>query len=72
MNTFDGRCGSCVHMNTNDYVRTKDHCKCTYRGQYYDLNEPKCRYYEYDKYIFHQSTAIQCSTGTMLGSYNHL
>ncbi len=50
MNTFDGRCGSCVHMNTNDYVRTKDHCKCTMRGQYYDLNEPKCRYYEYDRY----------------------
>lgn len=50
MNTFDGRCGSCVHMNTNDYVRTKDHCYCTYRRQYYDLNEPKCRYYEYDRY----------------------
>ena len=50
MNTFDGRCGSCVHMNTNDYVRTKDHCYCTYRKQFYDLNEPKCRYYQYDKY----------------------
>ncbi len=49
MNTFDGRCGSCVSMNTNDYVRTKDHCKCTYRGQYYDLNEPKCCYYKYDE-----------------------
>lgn len=50
MNTFDGRCGSCVHMNTNDYVRTKDHCYCTYRRQYYDLNDPKCRYYKYDRY----------------------
>ena len=50
MNTFDGRCGSCVSMNTNDYVRTKDHCKCTYRGQYYDLNEPKCSHYRYDPY----------------------
>ncbi len=50
MNTYDGRCGSCVNMNTNDYVRTKDNCKCTYRGQYYNLNEPKCCYYKYDQY----------------------
>ena len=50
MRTFDGCCGSCVDMNTNDYVRTKDHCKCTRRGQYYDLNEPACRYYKYDPY----------------------
>ena len=50
MNTYDGRCGSCVDMNTNDYVRTKDHCKCTRRGQYYDLNDPACSYYKYDPY----------------------
>lgn len=50
MNTFDGCCGSCIHMNTNDYVRTKDHCYCTRRRQYYDLKERKCAYYEYDRY----------------------
>ena len=50
MNTFDGCCGSCENMNTNDYVRTKDHCYCTLRRQYYDLREPKCRYYKYDRY----------------------
>ena len=50
MNTFDGCCGSCESMNTNDYVRTKDHCYCTVRRQYYDLREPKCRYYKYDPY----------------------
>lgn len=50
MKTYDGCCGSCESMNTNDYVRTKDHCYCTIRKQYYDLTEPKCRYYKYDKY----------------------
>ena len=50
MRTFDGCCGSCENMNTNDYVRTKDHCYCTVRRQYYDLTEPKCRYYKYDRY----------------------
>ena len=50
MNTFDGCCGSCKHLNTNDYVRTKDHCYCTYRRQYYDLNDPKCYAYKYDPY----------------------
>ena len=50
MNTFDGCCGSCENLNTNDYVRTKDHCYCTVRRQYYDLREPKCRYYRYDRY----------------------
>lgn len=50
MNTFDGRCGSCVNMNTNDYVRTKNNCYCTYRRQYYDLNERKCDNYKYDPY----------------------
>ncbi len=50
MNTFDGCCGSCENMNTNDYVRTKDHCYCTVRKQYYDLREPKCHYYRYDRY----------------------
>ena len=48
--TYDGCCGSCEHMNTNDYVRTKNHCYCTYRKQYYDLNERKCCYYKYDPY----------------------
>ena len=41
MNTFDGCCGSCQHMNTNDYTRHKDHCYCTYRRQYYNLTENK-------------------------------
>ena len=48
MNTFDGCCGSCVNMNTNDYIRHKDHCYCTYRKQYYNLTEPKCYAYKYD------------------------
>ena len=46
--TYDGCCGSCIHMNTNDYVNHKDHCYCTYRKQYYNLTEPKCMYYRYD------------------------
>ena len=50
MNTFDGCCGSCIHMNTNEYVSHKDHCYCTYRRQYYNLTERKCSYYEYDRY----------------------
>lgn len=37
-------------MNTNDYVNHKDHCYCTYRRQYYNLTERKCRDYEYDRY----------------------
>ena len=48
--TYDGCCGSCIYMNTNDYVRHKDHCYCTYRRQYYNLTESKCRYYEYDSH----------------------
>ncbi len=47
--TYDGCCGSCIYMNTNDYVGHKDHCYCTYRRQYYNLTESKCRYYEYDR-----------------------
>lgn len=50
MDTYDGCCGSCVHMNTNDFVGHKDHCYCTERRQYYDLHDRKCRYYEYDKF----------------------
>ncbi len=50
MNTFDGRCGSCVHMNTNDYSGHKHICYCTYRGHYYSLDDRKCQYYEYDRY----------------------
>lgn len=50
MDTYDGCCGSCVNMNTNDYVGHKDNCYCTERRQYYNLHERKCRYYEYDKY----------------------
>lgn len=46
--TYDGCCGSCIHMNTNDYVGHKDHCYCTYRRQYYNLTEKKCSYYQYD------------------------
>lgn len=48
MNTFDGCCGSCEHMNTNDYSGSKHICYCTYRGHYYSLDEPKCGYYRYD------------------------
>lgn len=50
MDTYDGCCGSCINMNTNDYVGHKDNCYCTERRQYYNLHERKCRYYEYDKY----------------------
>ena len=32
--TYDGCCGSCMYMNTNDYAGHKDHCCCTYREQY--------------------------------------
>ncbi len=46
--TYDGCCGSCMYMNTNDYVGHKDHCRCTYREQYYNLTEKKCQYYRYD------------------------
>ena len=48
--TYDGCCGSCEYMNTNDYVGHKDHCYCTYRRQYYNLTESKCRYYRYDSH----------------------
>ena len=48
--TYDGCCGSCMYMNTNDYTGHKDHCYCTYRRQYYNLTESKCRYYEYDSH----------------------
>ncbi len=48
--TFDGCCGSCKWMNTNEYVGSKDRCYCTYRRQYYGLTERKCSYYEYDPY----------------------
>ena len=47
--TYDGCCGSCIYMNTNDYYRHKDNCYCTYRNHYYNLTEPKCSYYKYDK-----------------------
>ena len=47
--TYDGCCGSCIYMNTNEYVRHKDHCYCTYRRQYYNLTDQKCSYYEYDR-----------------------
>lgn len=50
MDTYGGCCGSCVHLNINDYVRTKDNCKCTYRGGYHDLHERSCYAYDYDKY----------------------
>lgn len=50
MNTFDGCCGSCKHMNTNDYWHHKGNCYCTERRKYYNLTERKCSYYEYDPY----------------------
>ena len=50
METYDGCCGSCVHLNPNDYVRTKDNCKCTLRGGYHDLHERACYKYDYAKY----------------------
>ncbi len=46
--TYDGCCGSCIYMNTNDYTGSKDHCYCTYRRQYYNLTESKCYAYRYD------------------------
>ena len=48
MKTYDGCCGSCKHLNTSDYIKHKDHCRCTYRNQYYNLTEKKCVYYEHD------------------------
>ena len=50
MDTYGGCCGSCVHLNINDYVGTKDRCKCTLRGGYHDLHERSCSKYDYDKY----------------------
>ena len=50
MDTYGGCCGSCVHLNVNDYVRTKDNCKCTLRGGYHDLHERACSKHEYDRY----------------------
>jgi len=50
MDTYDGCCGSCKWLNTNDYCGTKDRCKCTLRGGYHDLHESKCYKHEYDPY----------------------
>ncbi len=50
MSTFDGCCGSCEYINTNNYTGHKDHCYCEYRKQYYNLTDRKCRYYKYDPY----------------------
>ena len=50
MDTYGGCCGSCVHLNVNDYVRTKDNCYCTLRGGYHDLHERACSKHEYDRY----------------------
>ena len=50
LDTYDGCCGSCKWLNTNDYVRTKDNCKCTDRGGYHDLHERACYKYKYDPY----------------------
>ena len=51
MDTYGGCCGSCIHLNVNDYVRTKDNCKCTLRGGYHNLHERACPrpMYEYDE-----------------------
>lgn len=46
--TYDGCCGSCQYLNTNNYTGHKDHCYCTCRRQYYNLTEPKCSSYKYD------------------------
>ena len=46
--TYDGCCGSCIYMDTNNYTGHKDHCYCTYRRQYYNLTDRKCSYYRYD------------------------
>ena len=49
-NNFDGRCGSCIYLNTNDYVTGRDSlCKCTLRGQYYELNSKQCSSHKYDR-----------------------
>ena len=50
MDTYGGCCGSCVHLNVNDYVRSKDNCLCTLRGGYHNLHERSCYKYDYDKY----------------------
>ena len=42
MNTYSDCCGSCEYLDINDYVYTKDHCKCTKRGFYRDLSDEKC------------------------------
>lgn len=46
---YIGCCGSCIYLDTDDYVRHKDHCRCTKRGQYYNLTEKNCQYYEFDR-----------------------
>lgn len=48
MYTYDGCCGSCIYLNTNDYSSSKDRCRCTYREMYCNLKDSKCSYYRYD------------------------
>ena len=48
MYTYDGCCGSCIYLNTNDYTSSKDRCRCTYRDMYCNLKDSKCSYYRYD------------------------
>ena len=46
---FDGRCGSCKGLNTDDYIPGRDtNCKCNWRGGYHELTEKKCYKHEYD------------------------
>ena len=50
MGSFVGCCGSCIYLDTDDYVGRKDKCRCTKRGFYCYLTEKKCAYYEYDSH----------------------
>ena len=48
MDTFGSCCGSCVHLNINDYSGSKWNCYCAERGGYHKLTESKCYKYDYD------------------------
>ena len=58
---FDGRCGSCVYMNTNDWVGGRNtKCKCTKRNWYYELTEKECDYHKTDHGKNYEELARRC------------
>lgn len=58
---FDGRCGSCIYMNTNDYIKGRNSkCRCTYRNQYYELTEKECSHHKYDRGKNYDELARRC------------